>query len=427
MAGCVLAAELAKAPCLSIELFERSERLGGLHHSVVIGESTYDIGPFFFDEDHQVFSSFPGLIDHFVTASIKQVSITDGGKLDLYPLSVRGYLANHGFFHFAAAMLSIAFSKFRDRHRSDLPSFIRYYIGDLVYKRSGLQAYIQRLYSLRDDEVDLIFAEQRMGDLRKRASIRALLRNAFGFKKNLGLLHSANAFARPSGGFLEAYGYIERHLQNQGVAIRTGVKIDKIERAENKFITHRNGERAEFDVVISTVPIPVIGRLLSTPITHQFETVTLLSLFYRCQGEALKEVAVLYNFCTDGNWKRITNFSNIYGKAHEDTKFTVEIPVRSKHIDLEAQRLCFEEHFAKLNLSLENLSFQGSYTTAGAYPVFRAKDISAIAVDIATIDASGVRTCGRQGRFEYLTSKQVAKSAASTAEELISKLSKALV
>lgn len=426
MAGCVLAAELAKAPGLSIELFERSERLGGLHHSVVINGSTYDIGPFFFDEDHQVFSSFPGLINHFVTASLKQMSVTDGGKLDLYPLSIRGYLSNHGAFHFAAAIISIVFAKFRDRNRSDLPSFIRYYIGDLVYKRSGLQVYIQRLYSLRDDEVDLVFAEQRMGDLRKRASIRSLFWNILGLKKNLGLLHSANAFARPSGGFCEAYGYIEQHLLNQGVVIHKGVKIDKIERSANKYVTHLNGKHTEYDVIFSTVPIPVIGRLLSAPITYQFETVTLLSLFYRCQGSALREMAVLYNFCTDGNWKRITNFSNIYGQPDEDTKFTVEIPIRSDHIDVEAQRLRFEEHFAKLNLSLENLSFQGSHVTASAYPVFRAKDIAAISVDIATIDASGIRTCGRQGRFEYLTSKQVAKSAASTAEELIRDLSKAL-
>ncbi|MDO9490042.1 MAG: NAD(P)/FAD-dependent oxidoreductase, partial [Sphingomonadaceae bacterium] len=87
MAGCIVAGELARNGA-RVDLYERGDRLGGLHHSPVIDGLAYDVGAFFFDAGHQVFKTFPGLLDRFVPVRVRQVSVSPGGFLDTYPLSI---------------------------------------------------------------------------------------------------------------------------------------------------------------------------------------------------------------------------------------------------------------------------------------------------------------------------------------------------
>ena len=54
IAGCTVAAELARSGRVSVTLFERAPRLGGLHRSERAGGFVFDIGAFVFVEGHSI-------------------------------------------------------------------------------------------------------------------------------------------------------------------------------------------------------------------------------------------------------------------------------------------------------------------------------------------------------------------------------------
>src|SRR3546814_4801134 len=66
------------------------------------------------------------------------------------------------------------------RNRDTLPALCRYYVGEAIYTDSGLKNYIERLYSLPDHEIDLLFAAKRMTKLVDRAGFRNRLATSLG-------------------------------------------------------------------------------------------------------------------------------------------------------------------------------------------------------------------------------------------------------
>lgn len=417
IAGCVFAAELAQDPSLRIDLYEAGARLGGLHNSPVVGGLAYDIGAFFFEPTHQLFKTFPGLAEKFVSFPSRAVSVGDGGKLDRYPISLNGYIRNQGMAHFLAAMLDLGFGKIRYRRRHTLPSFMKYYLGSKIYERSGLRHYIERLFGLPDAEVDLRFAEQRMGVLREWTSLRHAAGRFFRSPTRFANqpYFSPTVLARPREGFSAAYAVIEAQLRSAGVEVYKGAGISSIANSSGRFQVQLSDQVREYDLIVSTAPLPVTAKLAGIPVRHRFETVSLLTLFYRFQGSSSFDGAVLHNFSHGGAWKRIIDFSYIYGDPQG--YFAVEIPVRGTP-DIIAQQEQFELHLAELGLFRNGLHLEGSELTRNAYPIFRARQLGELAADKQRILDWGIILAGRQGEFEYLSSSQVATVAALKAGEV---------
>jgi phytoene dehydrogenase-like protein len=420
IAGCVLAAELARGGEFAVDLYERGDRLGGLHHSPVFGSLAFDIGPFFFDSDHQLFKTFPDLRDTFVRFPVKAASIGRNGAVDRYPISVRGYLRNYGKGHFIRALADIAVSKIRHRKRDSLPAYIQYYLGGSIYRQSGLRTYIERLYSMPDTQVDLMFAEHRMGDLRKWASLRKMLwRLLSGPRALIPSAYAATALARPAGGFSSLYADIEEALVSRGVNVVKNAEIGHIAGHDGAWRLHcRDGDRA-YGEIASTIPLPALAALIREPVEHRFETVSLLSLFYTFRGDPGYDATMICNFCDTGRWKRITDFSRIYGKDGDRHYFAAEIPLApGANPDVDAERAGFERHVASLGLFAGELGFQGSCVTRNAYPVYRAEAVAGLAADRRRIADRGIRLAGRQGRFEYISSNLACEAAFALAAEM---------
>jgi hypothetical protein len=196
--GCVLAAELARSGRLDVTLLERGDRLGGLHRAVRAGPYVFDIGAFVFDDDHSIFSVFPQVQELFLRAPSRYGSIRDRGILDDYPCTMRGIRRQFGTFFLARILIEILVSKARRFRRGDLRSFVEYYMGPSLYRASGLQRYIARLYRAPVAEIDVEFAEKRLEAVADSGGIRRnLARLAGDLARKL-----AGEFARPHGRYV---------------------------------------------------------------------------------------------------------------------------------------------------------------------------------------------------------------------------------
>lgn len=420
MAGAVFAARASRFA--EVTLFEREEHLGGLHKSPCVNGFHYDVGAFFFEENHPVFTTFPGLIDDFVPFDMRVRSVGDGGGQDVYPITVRGFIRNQGLGTLARALGSIAAAKWRHRRRDTVSSFCRYYIGDVVYERSGLRTYIERLYGMPDREIDLAFATQRMSSLASWAGIRSILRQ---IRSSPAKLWSSGyyqpiALARPREGFRFAYDKIRDQLRAAGVDVRTGAALRSIERDEQGFTVDADGFRDQFDLVVSTAPIGVTARLMGMPTTHRFETRSLLTLFYSFDGDPGFDAVALNNFSNTGRWKRIVDFAGCYGVDAGVHHLSVEITVSDGEVpDIDRERASFEQHVRQLGLLRDGLlRYEGHHLTPNAYPILRLDQARSAEAAKRRLEECGVMLAGRQGQFEYLSSKQAATSAIALAEAI---------
>ena len=395
--GVIIAAHAA--PNARVTLYESSGALGGLHRSVVIDDYSYDIGSFFFADDHPVFDTFHGLRDFFIPVLPTGQSIHNGGGLDTYPLSASGYRRNHGTAHVIAALADLSISKWRHRRRDTLPSYCRYYLGERVYRNSGLHNYIERLYGLGEADIDVRFATERLAALRSLAGIRNVLsRTAFRRRPT----EPRRFLARPRGGFQEMYDFIEADLVARGIRVKKKTAINMIARRTGDFSLRTGSGTERFDRIISTAPIPATARMVGVAPHHRFPTRSLLTLFYRYRGDPGFNAAALYNFSTEGEWKRITDFSKIYGLDCGDHPLAVEITADASDSDPKKSQLNFERHAKSLGiLTGPDLVFQGYHLTPNAYPIYVRDGIELIDIDKQHIADAGIVLAGRQGRFGF--------------------------
>ena len=423
MAGCVFAGEVARTSEIQVDLYEVGDRLGGLHHSPTIDGLTYDIGAFFFEPEHQVFRTFPEIVGSFVPFPVKVATVSDGGKLDRYPISLGGYVRNHGVARLLVATADLGLCKLRHNPERSLPDYIRYYIGSTVYEDSGLANYIERMFGLPAEEIDLAFAARRMANLKKWGSWRnmagRIARSPLGFSREPWF--SPTTLARPPGGFIDAYGQIEQGLVQAGVGVHKGVRIQSIEKTDQGFRLNLPDGAATVDRVVSTAPLATTARLCGLTAEYQFETVTLLTLFYRYDADPGYDGAVIYNFSRSGNWKRITDFSYIYGD--DRGYFAAELPLPNvRQVDTTALRRAFEQHLAEMGLYRTGLRYQGEVITPQAYPIYRTSTLATLAADKQRVTDWGITLAGRQGEFEYQSSSQVATNVARLAAQVVQEL-----
>jgi protoporphyrinogen oxidase len=417
IAGMIAARYLAEHPDLQIDLYERSDRLGGLHRSVTIGGREFDVGAFAFAAADPIFAAFPGLIDEYQPFRVSIQSVLDGGEIDAFPRTVRGYARRFGLLHMAKAGADLLAGKLIHRRRDTVSSYCKYYLGKSFYERSGLKSYIERLYSRPDGALDVQFARQRLPDIARSASLRSLMRRAL--SRGVTQRETWHGYARPKSGFQRCYGIVERALQALGVTVNKSCAIQRIARRGRRFELRVADETRLYDQIISTIPVPVLAKLIGMPTEAAFETMKLVTLFYRFTGSPGYDAAYLYNFTSSGLWKRVIDFSIVYDDQQGGRWLSVEVTRPSdRPSDIEAIRRDFETQVRELGLFKGELAYQGHWVTPNAYPVFNADGEAALDRDRARIEEWGIHIVGRQGRFEYLSSAAASASARAVADEL---------
>lgn len=410
IAGIAAAHHLAAEHGCAVRLLERADRLGGLLHSEERQGLHFDIGSFLFPHDHELLRAFPRVARRFVPVRPAQLVYAPGGFTDRYPVSLRGYLRNHGALELGRSIADLLYSRVAYRDRATVPRYARFYMGGRIYRNSGLKHYVERLYGIADDQVALQLAERtiaRIRDYTLTGIVRARLSAALGRARGRPAPH---VVARPEGGFGPVFVEMGDELRARGVRVEPGARVEAVARDGERFVVTADGREIACDAVVSTIPLPVMLRLAGMEPEMRFDSLPLLSLFYRARVRPA--APLLYNFSETGRWKRITVFSGYYGRRDDADWLTVEVSARdTSPAALAAARDEFERHAAELGMFEGAPERLGERLTSNAYPVFRVGDPERVARERARLEAFGVRLLGRQGSFEYLSSNAAAQRA----------------
>lgn len=415
VSGLVAASELRKLGH-HVTIFEKSNRPGGLQHSINIEEYEFDVGTFLYNDRHELLKTFPFLFDVFVPVRHKSLSLTPTGRTDNYPFSLKQYYRNYGLLISIISIVNLLISKLKYRNYASLPEYTKYYVGEIIYLKTGLKKYIERLNNLPAEEIDIEFAFQRLAMLRNLGIIATLqgIVKRFSAKlpgRKLKRSKPAQKYVRPREGFGYAYGLIASYLQDSGVDIRLESNVCAVSRLDNKFRLTVDSVEVDFDRVISTIPLPVMLRLIGEKSDMKIETTNLVSLFYT--GQFNLNSAVLFNFTMEAQWKRMVVFSRFYSDTKDGQDYlTVEVSTHdTSEENIRRLQAEYEAHAAQYTLFKDVPNLVGSYVTRNAYPVYRLGDPEKLAAERAKLDAFGIEHVGRQGNFDYLSSNQAARRA----------------
>ena len=420
VAGVTLASELARSEAADVTVIEKDRVLGGLHRSTQLDGCTYDIGTFLFSSDHELFKTFPEIERGFRPVEVECVAIRKPGSIDRYPLSLSGYMQDFGVAETVHSIVDLLLHRLKRTKPSTLPEHICRYIGSRFYVNSGLKHYIERLYHMDDASIDVLFAKQRIDMLESHVSLKNVLRGLRArLHRPMGEARGSVCRVRPAGGFSEVYGAIRRSLDREGARVLTGTEIQSIAKVYDGFAIRFGGRVEWFDRVVSTIPIPTLASYLGMNLDARFDYMKLVSLFYRFRGDAGFTPSVLFNYSPGGGWKRVTRFSEFYGRHEGDEYFTVEATSLDSSEEA-VSRLCedFERHARELGLFRGMLWCQGHTVTEHAYPLFHHDELRKLDEARRRIRALGVDLVGRQGNFEYISSVQTALKAKALARGL---------
>jgi protoporphyrinogen oxidase len=399
--------------------------LGGFHRNVEINALSYDIGAFTFDRSHNLFKSFPSIVKLYQSIDNRFGSITAKNSLDSYPCTLKGYVRDNGLLGLLSTCIEIPFSKLLYWRRNTVPAFVKYYIGNNAYQKTGLKNYIERLYQVSDEDIDIQFAHKRLDCIQSTGSLRKITSKKFQGKISV-LAPPVATFAlvRPKEGFAKIYSELHKLLLADGVTVSLDCEVKSIKKViidqQQKFeIEFANRSTEIYDGVVSTIPIPVISRLIGQPLQKKLKTISLLTLFYRFQGDLNYDYNVLHNFTAEGAWKKITTFSHYYGKQEGDDYFSVEITLdQDASPDIAQQQQQFEKHVKSLGLFTGELKLQGSKLTPNAYPVYLNDNVDEIISSKNQLKDWGLFLAGRQGEFDYLNSSDAAGNAVKIANQI---------
>ena len=275
-------------------------------------------------------------------------------------------------------------------------------------QRSGLESYMERFFGLPAEQVDLTFAEQRMGWISGHASVRSVVDRLVGLARGpAGTVPQNRQLARPPEGFEFLYRPATERLGAAGVTFRLGARMQRLTRTADGFRLTTDDEVLEARRVISTIPLDRALDLCDLRRERSLPNVTLVSLFYSFAGRRGFGSSVLYNFSHQGAWKRLTVYSDFYGQAGGREYFAVEVIGDRVGGSVERAAEDFRDHTAQNGLFAGDLRLEGSHRLTQAYPIYTDGAAERARAAIATLRDFGIESFGRQGGFQYQPTARV--------------------
>ncbi|KNY20328.1 NAD(P)-binding protein [Methylobacterium sp. ARG-1] len=404
ISGLVSAAVLIEQGYRRILVLDEFEKYGGNHIDCAIGPYSFDIGSFIFQDDSPLLVHFPEMLPLYVPIDPTWGKLTPQGAVAGYPLSIKDDILRSGPWGCARIGLSVLYSRISRPKIRNARDFARYWIGDYLLRRSGLESYMMRFFGIAAEKVDLDFAEKRMLWIKEHSSPRAMLRH---LRPRKAEAPTNRQLARPKSGYDDLYAVAAAKLRGQGTEFRLGCAVSQIRKAGSVFHLDTTGGTVTADRVVSTIPINRALEISGLGADENLTSVTLISLFFSFSGKKGFDCAVLYNFSHGGFWKRLTMYSDFYGTAEGREYFGVEVIASQAGNSLEIAERDFRSHVAANHLFDGDLRLEGSRFVPNAYPIYINRAQERVGVALARLRAFGIESFGRQGGFDYQPTARV--------------------
>jgi hypothetical protein len=404
ISGLVSASVLLKQGCKRVLVVDEYPHVGGNHIDCSIGEYTFDIGSFIFQDDSPLLAHLPEILPFYIPINPSWGRLNPQGVVTHYPISIKDDLINAGPIEWLRIISSVLFARLFRRRLMNARDFAQFWIGARLLHRSGLGNYMRRFYGVPPERIDIKFAEDRMLWIKEHAMIRNVLRRLLDrAPKPVG----NTQLARPREGFGHLYRVAVERLEKSGVTFLLGETLQSLRKDDGVFFLQTGSRRIGANRVVSTIPLDRIRTLVGMPIGDSLMTVTLISLFFSFSGDRDFKQSILYNFSHAGAWKRLTMYSDFYGIADGREYFTAEVNADHVSGSVEMAEQDFRQHVSENGLFTGDLKLEGSHIVSNAYPVYTGNADAIAAGVIAALRTLGVESIGRQGGFDYQPTARV--------------------
>ncbi|KQV70336.1 NAD(P)-binding protein [Rhizobium sp. Root1220] len=401
----LVAASILSAEGCKVLVVDEYDHVGGNHINWTSNEGyTFDIGSLIFQDDSPLLRHFPELLPHYVPITPSWGRLNPQGVITAYPISVREDILGAGPIGLTRIFASVLYARLFKRSMSNAKDFARFWIGSYLLHRSGLETYMKRFYGVEAEEIDIDLARKRMLWISEYASVLNLVKRAFMKRRSAGPKN--RQMARPREGFDALYLAAVKRLERSGVTFKLSAAMQRLDKSQDGFRLHMADSTAIAGRVVSTIPIPRTESLWGIASLQKLHTITLISLYFSFSGERGFDQSIIYNFSHDGAWKRLTVYSDFYGKVREREYFAVE--VIANHVASPAQAEAnFRRHVLANGMFKGDLKLEGSQVLESAYPIYSKGAATNAAAAIARLQALGVESIGRQGAFNYQPTARV--------------------
>lgn len=398
ISGLVASSVLLEDDARRILIVDKYESIGGNHINVNIKGYSFDIGSYIFQDDSPLIRHFPELLSHYVVIDPAWQRLNPQGVVTKYPISIKDDLLVAGPVEWIRIGASVVYSRLFRRRMRNARDFARYWIGARFLKRSGLEDYMKRFYGLAPEKIDLNFARKRMAWISEYASFDNPMLKV---RREARQGPSNQQLARPKEGFHHLYKVAAAKLASSGVDVSLGTTIRSIVKTDGLFTVETDRGCFRAKRVVSTLPLHTALRICGIPLRDSLQSVSLISLFYSFDGTRGFSSSILYNFSFEGPWKRLTVYSDFYGRNDGREYFGVE--VNAEHVDgsIAIADRQFRAHVADNGLFDGDLVLEGSHVTANAYPIYVDGATELAQEAVQALSDFGVESIGRQGRFDY--------------------------
>lgn len=398
ISGLVSASVLLGENARRILIVDEYDHIGGNHIDWSCGEYTFDIGSLIFQDDSPLLAHFPELLPLYVPIQPKWARLNPQGMITTYPISVRDDIFGSGMVETIRIFASVIYARLFQRRMRNAREFARYWIGARLLHRSGLESYMKRFYGIATDGIDIDLARKRMLWISEHASIQNLIARVLK-RKQQGPTN--RQMARPREGFQFLYRAAAERLEKNGAEFQLAADMQAIYKVHDQFHLQLGDRIVASDRVISTIPIHMAEKLCGLDSGPKLETITLIGLYFSFAGERGFSQSIIYNFSHEGAWKRLTMYSDFYGRVDGREYFTAEVIGNHVGCSVERAESDFRNHVGVNGLFQGDLRLEGSRILEEAYPIYSRGAAQHAAEAIRRLRAFGLESLGRQGGFNY--------------------------
>lgn len=326
-AGMTAAYEVSKklGPKVTVlDLYEKSDRVGGLSKSIDLWDQRVDLGPHrFFSHDRDINALWLEVVGQNYDIVNRQTRIYYKKRFFDYPIKAFNALNGLGIFEAARCMLSYLIERlYPTRDTSTFEGWVTSRFGKRLYT-IFFKTYSEKLWGIPCTDLDSDFAAQRI----KKLSLFEAVKNALFTGKGNKHATLVDQFAYPTRGTGSVYEAMQVQIEKLGGKIHVNTGVEKVITSGGKArsIQLENGEIFEYDHIISTMPISLlIERLPEVPksivdLSKRLSFRNTILVYLRVDRTDLFSDQWLYVHEGSVEVGRVTNFRNwlptIYGDS----------------------------------------------------------------------------------------------------------------
>lgn len=403
ISGLVTASILSEKSDRKILVCDEYGHLGGNHIDWSSKGYTFDVGSLIFQDDSPLLRHFPELLPLYVPIQPSWGRLNPQRRVTAYPISVQDDILRDGPSVISRIFGSVIYARLFRRKMQNAEDFARFWIGSYLFKRSGLKTYMTRFYGLDPSEIDIELAQKRMLWISENASFSNLLRRFLSRGQEQAAPN--RQMARPREGFAALYRAAEDRLRRRGVEFRLGQQLISLSATgsdeDREFVLETADGHLRTRRIVSTIPLNRAQQLCGIRPERELKSITLIALYFSFAGVRGFDQSILYNFSDKGAWKRLTVYSDFYGKVGGREYFAVEVVSNFLDGTTQDAERDFRSHVRENGLFEGDLQLEGSQKLENAYPIYSKGAAKEAEAAINRLDEFGLHSLGRQGAFNY--------------------------